>query len=123
MNTILYISEQAAGNKPLVDALKCVGYDVVTTSSPSQAVALLFLMYSAAGVVLSRHLTQHASFDVAHSLRTVCPQIPIILLCDGAVEPTPCVDSCLGTEEPLEKLVEAVRRVLEGNQVSGRRCR
>jgi DNA-binding NtrC family response regulator len=116
-STILYICDEPPSNT-LEDALKSAGYDVVITTSPSQAVALLFLMYSAAGVVLSRRVKEHASFDLAHSLGTLCPQIPIILLCDGSVEPAPSTDGCVGTEE----LVETVRKVLDRNQGTDRRC-
>ena len=120
---VLYIAAQGSVSDPLVAGLRFIGYDVVITSSPSQAVALLFLMYSAAGVVLSREVNEHAGFDVAQSVRTLCPQIPIILLCDGAVEAIPAAGSCLGTGEPLEKLVETVRRALGANEVGDGRCR
>jgi DNA-binding NtrC family response regulator len=122
-NTILYVSDPAASNKLLVEALKSAGYDVVSTSSASQAVALLFLMYSAAGVVLSHDVTEHASFDVVHSLRMLCPQIPIIILCDGQTEPVPSGELCVGARETLEKLVDTVQRLLSGSQHMPERCR
>jgi DNA-binding NtrC family response regulator len=79
--TILYISDQPTSSNSVSAALKTAGYEVVSTNSPTQAIALLFLMRSVAAVVLNQWAREQSSFDVARRLRAIRPDVPIILLC------------------------------------------
>lgn len=107
--TILYISDQAAGSDPTLAALKATGYEVVSTDSSIQAIALLFIMHSPAGIVLHDRAEEQSSFDVARSLRALRPDVPIVLLCgDRTDRLPPYVDACVNTKQPLEKLTSAV---------------
>jgi DNA-binding NtrC family response regulator len=115
--TILYISDQAASSNSVSAALKTAGYTVVSTNSSTQAIALLFLMHSIAAVVLNQRVRE-TSFDMARSLRAIRPDVPIILLCRDQMNRLPsCVDACLSTGEPLEKLTSAVRRLLTARRL------
>jgi len=119
---ILYIAEPGSIFNPLVGALRSVGYDVVITSSPSQAVALLFLMSWAAGVLISHESKEHAGFYLAHTLRAMCPHVPIIFLCNGAVTLLPSADESCLPGEPKEKLIDTVQRLLNASEVVSGRC-
>ena len=53
-NIILYISDGASRSDSLLAGLKEKGYEVVSTNSPTQGVALLYVMHSAAAVVVDK---------------------------------------------------------------------
>jgi DNA-binding response OmpR family regulator len=113
LETILYLSDQATSSDSLLAALKATGYEVVSTNSAAQAIALLYIMHSAAAVVLHHGAGQGAGLDVARSLRAIHPDVPIVLLCRDRVDRLPsCVDACVTTGQPVEKLASAVRRLL-----------
>jgi DNA-binding NtrC family response regulator len=78
-NTILYISDRANSSYSVFAALKETGCEVVSTNSPTQGVALLYIMRTAVAVVLDRAREQ-ASFDLAQSLSQLRPDVPIMLL-------------------------------------------
>jgi DNA-binding NtrC family response regulator len=112
-DTILYISDPTTSSDSISAALEATGYEVVSTDSPTEGVALLYVMRSAAAVVLDNRAREQASFDVAQTLRAIDPDMLIVLLCN---EQTDClssyVDACLGTGQPLEELTAAVRRLV-----------
>jgi DNA-binding NtrC family response regulator len=51
--TILYVSDQTASNNSVLAALKATGYEVVSTNSATQAIALLYVLHTVSGVVLN----------------------------------------------------------------------
>jgi CheY-like chemotaxis protein len=111
--TILYVSDQTANSNSVLAALKATGYEVVSTSSATQAIALLYILHRIAGVVLNRRPREQTPIDVARSLRAIRPDVPIVLLCGDQVNRSPsAVDACVDTSQPLEKLTAAVRRLL-----------
>jgi CheY-like chemotaxis protein len=111
--TILYVGDQTANNASVLGALKATGYQVVSTNNSTQAIALLFLLHSVAGVVLNHRARERAKFDIARSLRGIRPDVPIVLLCDDQINRLPSsVDACVDTGQPLERLTAAVRRLL-----------
>jgi len=113
LDTILYVSDRATGSDSISAALKAHGYEVVTTDSSTQAVALLFIMRFVAGIVFEHRVEAHTTFDVVRSLRALRPHVPIVFLCRNRVDhPPPCVDACVNTEQPLEELASEVERLL-----------
>lgn len=52
--SILYVSEQTPSNNSILAALKATGYEVVSTNSATQAIALLYVLHTVAGVVLNQ---------------------------------------------------------------------
>ena len=111
--TILYVSDQTANNDSALSALKTTGYEVVSTNSSTQAIALLFLLHSVAGVVLNHRARERAKFDIARSLRAIRSDIPIVLLCRGQIDcPPSWVDACINAGQSLENVAAAVRRLL-----------
>jgi DNA-binding NtrC family response regulator len=121
--TILCISDQPASSNSVSAAPKAAGYEVVSTNSPTQAIALLFLMRSVAAAVLNQRVIEQSSFDVTCRLRAIRPDVPIILLCRDQVHRLPsCVDACLNDEQPLEKLTCALRRLLTAKRLRAHRA-
>src|SRR6266478_7173784 len=110
--TILYLSDQAANSNSVLAALKAAGYEVVSTNSATQAIALLYVLHRVAGVVLNRRARERAKFDIARSLRAIRSDVPIVLLCGDQINRLLSVDACLDTRQPLEKLAAALRRLL-----------
>jgi DNA-binding NarL/FixJ family response regulator len=111
--TILYISDHATNSNPVLAALKATDYEVVRTNSPTQGIALLFIMHSVAAVVLNQRARQQTGFDLVRSLRAIRPDVPIVRLGCDQIDLLPSrVDDCVSTGQPLEKLASAVRRLL-----------
>jgi DNA-binding NtrC family response regulator len=107
-NTILYISNQASDSNSLLAALEETGYEVVRTDSPTQAVAILYIMHAVAAVVLDDRVREQASFDVEQSLRQVRPDVPVMQLCDDQVD-----SSLLPTNEcvSMDELTSALHHL------------
>ena len=117
--TILCISDQATCSDPVSVALEAAGYQVVSTKSTMQAIALLFILHPAAAAVLDSQEGEQTSFDVARSLKAVRPDVPIVLLCrDPIGRLPPCVDACVSTREPLVNLTSGLKSLLTANQVN-----
>jgi len=113
-DTILYVSDHAVSTSVLA-AIKAVGYDVVSADSANQAPALLFVMHSAAAVVLDLGSTEEIGFEFARELRAVHPGVPILLRCCEHIDHLPSwVDAYVSAGEPLERLTSLLRRVLKG---------
>jgi CheY-like chemotaxis protein len=111
--TILYISDQETNSHLALTALTGTGYEVVSTDSSTQAVALLFIMRSATAVVLNHQAGDRNTLDLARTLRGVRPDVPIILLCGEQVNHLPSyLDACVDTGQSIEKLTAALRRRL-----------
>jgi hypothetical protein len=115
--TILYISDHAASSDSVMVELEAKGYQIVSTDSPNQGSALLYIMHSVAAVVLQYQPEDRTWFELAQSLRTIRPDVPIILLSrDPILYLPPWVDACVGTEQPLEKVASAVHSLLTGER-------
>ena len=111
--TILYIFDSGKDSNAAFAALRAAGYEVVSTSSVMQAIALLFLLHPIAAVVLDHRAPELTSFDVAQSLKAVRPDVPIILLCLDQIDRLPpSVDACVGARQPLARLTSELRSLL-----------
>jgi len=88
-NTILYIGYEENSGKSAIDELREKGYEVVSTDSPTEAVALLYVMRSVAAVVLGNEVREEAAFDLAYSLRQIRPNIPVIMMCGDQINGLP----------------------------------
>ena len=114
-NTILHISDRANSSNSVLAAFKETGYEVVSTNSPTQGVALLYLMHSVAAVVLDNRVRQQADFDVAQSLRQIRPNVPAVLLCGDQIDSSPSwTDRCVSTT----KLTSTLQHLLTAESVA-----
>jgi DNA-binding NtrC family response regulator len=113
-DTILYVPDHAVSTSVL-SAIKLVGYDVVSTDSVNQALALLFVMRSAAAVVLDLRSNEDIGFEFARELRAIHAGVPILLRCCQHVGSLPSwIDAYVSVSEPLERLTFLLQRMLNG---------
>jgi CheY-like chemotaxis protein len=117
---ILYLFDKSSENLPVEDALRATGYEIVSASNATHAIALLFLIRSVAAVVLDDEVRQHARLDVARRIRAVCPQVPIILLSPYEMELPPGIDACVSAGQSPENVTSAIRHLLNDNSESDR---
>ena len=97
-STILYISDHASSSSSVMAVLKETGCEIVSTDSPSQGVALLYIMRSVSAVVLDSGAAEHAGFDLTQSLRRIRPNVPVMLQCDDQIDNSPSrTESCVKT--------------------------
>lgn len=115
-NIILYVSESGPHTSSISAALEATGYDVVSTENAMQAIALVYVMHSVAAVVLDQYAIEEASSDLTHSLRAICPCVPIILLCADRIDRLPSgVDYCVNAEQTIENIISELHRLLDKN--------
>jgi CheY-like chemotaxis protein len=131
-DTILYISGHGPGSNSILAALGATGHDIVSADSSTQAIALLFVMHSVAAVVLDQSAIEQTSIDLARSLRALCPDVPIILLCADRIDHLPRgIDFCVDAGRPLENVTSDLQRLLAekplvspvGSTVASHSCR
>ena len=117
-DTIFYIPDQVPSSNSVIAALDATGYQVVSTNSPTQAIALLFVMHPAAAVVLDQRAREQTTFALARSVRRIRRDVPIIVLSREPIDRLPSwVDACLSAREPLEKLTSMLRMMLNVESV------
>jgi hypothetical protein len=96
---ILHICGPANDSHSVLAALKETGCEIVNTDSPTEGVALLYIMHSVAAVVLDSRAREQASFDVAQSLREIRPNVPVMLLCCDQIDSSlSWTDGCVRTD-------------------------
>ena len=107
--TILHVSGRANISNSVLAELKETGCEVVSTNSPTEGVALLYIMHSVAAVVLDNRAREQAGFDVARSLRQIRPNVPLMLLCGDQIDSSPSwTDRCVSTD----KLTSALQHLM-----------
>jgi DNA-binding NtrC family response regulator len=99
-STILYISDHASSGNSVLAVLKKTGWEVVSTKSATEGVALLYIMSSVTAVVLDSRAVELAGFDLTESLRRIRPNVPVMLQCDDKAYTSPSrTESCINTDE------------------------
>jgi hypothetical protein len=97
---ILHISDGASRSDSVLAGLKEKGYELVNTDSPTQGVALLYVMHSAAAVLVDKGASEQADFDLVQSLRLIRPKVPVTLLCGDQVDSSRSpADTCVKKDE------------------------
>ena len=113
IGTVLYISDKTVPGDPVTDALRNAGYEVVSADSSSEGVALLFLMHSVAAVVLHDQLGERSGVDLARTLRSIRPEVAIILLSPNQIDSLqPYVDASVSLSQPFDMVTSTVPGLL-----------
>jgi DNA-binding NtrC family response regulator len=98
--TILYIFDRSNRSNAVLAAIKQTGCEVLSTDSLTQGVALLYILGQVSAVVLDNQVRKHANFDVAKSLKTIRPWVPVVLrCCDPIHSSLSLTDNCVSTNE------------------------
>jgi DNA-binding NtrC family response regulator len=112
--TILHISDRENTSNSALAELEETGCKVVSTNSPAEGVALLYIMHSVAAVLLDSRAREQVSFDVAQSLRKIRPNVPVMLLCGDQIDTSPSwTDGCVSADE----LTSALQHLLTAEPV------
>ena len=115
--TILHISDHEASCDWVPAGLEAKGYEVVSTDSSTQGVAMLYIMHSVAAVLLHYRVEERTWFKLAQSLRAIRPGVPIILLSrDPIFCLPPWVDAFVATQQPPEEVASEVHSLLTGER-------
>jgi DNA-binding NtrC family response regulator len=113
--TVLYIFDPADASNSVAAAIKKTGCEVVSTSSPTEGAALLYIMGQVAAVVLDSRVAEHAGFEVEQTLSGICPSVPVMIECGDQIDNTPTrKENCLGTDD----LRSAIEDLLTANAVA-----
>jgi DNA-binding NarL/FixJ family response regulator len=114
-HTILYIFAPTTRSNSVLAAIKATGCEVVGTNSPTEGVALLYILGQVAAVVLDSRIREHASFDVVQSLRRIRPSVPVMLECSDRIDGSSLsTDACVSTDQ----LVFALQHLLAAESVA-----
>ena len=100
--TILYVAEDKPFPTTASEALTAEQYDLVRTVSMMQAIALLFLNRKIEAVLLEPAAADSKFFDTARILRSIRPDIPVILVAESQAKSS-FADACVG-KDPQELL-------------------
>ena len=113
-HTILYIFDPTTRSNSVLAAIKETGCEVVGTNSPTEGVALLYILGQVAAVVLDSRIREHASFDVVQSLRRIRPSVPVMIECSDQVDSLlPWTEKCVN----MDKLAITLQHVLTAEPV------
>lgn len=111
--TILYVAPDLSDGSPVALSLRAAGCRMVTTDSPAQALALLFVNRRIDAVVLDERAGQPNSIGLAKLLRSLRADIPILLVAQGKIDPLPRgVDACVCTGEEGAALLPVLGTLL-----------
>ena len=114
-NTILYISEQLDENNSVLAALKEKDYEVVSTNSPREGIALFFVMHSVAAVVVDESVSEQTDFDLVRSLRQIRPNVPVSIVCGNQIDSN---SSSTKTRVQAAKLALRLQHLLTAESVA-----
>ncbi len=111
--TLLYVTDDPSAKEALERSLSQAAFDSVLTSSSVQALALLFVNRKISAVVLDQQLKTRPSFALARAMRSLRPDVPIVLLSQETIHELPnCLDACICTDRDAEALVPVLNRLV-----------
>ena len=108
---LLMVGDRYEGLEPM---LRMKGYTVVAPSTPDQAVALSLHNRIAAALIDQMTLAKEHDWSLAHSLKAVSPNTPVLLIVRGRgrpIEVPPSVDGVVSDEAP-RFILEAIQNCL-----------
>jgi DNA-binding NtrC family response regulator len=111
-HTVLYVSDDLLAADSCSRRFKGAGLELVSTSSASDAIALLFVNRRFEAVLLDQRKNSQASLGLAQVLKSF-RDIPIILVATQVVEPLPAsVDACVCVNDDIEELPHMIEAIL-----------
>jgi DNA-binding NtrC family response regulator len=112
-HTVLYISDDVLAADSCARRLKGTGLELVSTTSASDAIALLFVNRRLEAVLLDQRKHSQPHLGLARVLKSF-RDIPVILVSTQMVEPLPTsVDACVCVNDEIEELPQMIEAILE----------
>jgi DNA-binding NtrC family response regulator len=112
-HTILYVGENLAPDNSIVGRLKSAGYNMVSASRSTEAVAKLFANHIEA-IVLDQRSTEKINLGLAKFVKSFRAAVPVILLSTQLLDPLPrCIDAGVCLQEELSALVPTIELLLD----------
>ncbi len=111
--TLLYVTDDPSAKASLERSLRQAAFDSVLTSCSVQALALLFVNRNITAVVLDQQLKARPSLALARAMRSLRPDVPIVLLSPETMKELPnCLDACVCTDQDAEALVPVLNNLV-----------
>jgi DNA-binding NtrC family response regulator len=112
-HTILYVGENLASDNSIIGRLKSAGYNMVSASRSTEAVAKLFANRIEA-IVLDQRSTEKINLGLAKFVKSFRAAVPVILLSTQLLDPLPrCIDAGVCVQEELSGLVPTIELLLD----------
>ena len=112
-HTILYVGENLSRDNSIVSKLKSAGFNMVSASRSTEAVAKLFANRIEA-IVLDQRSTPKITLGLAKFIKSFRAAVPVILLSTQLLDPLPrCIDAGVCLQEELGGLVPMIELLLD----------
>jgi DNA-binding NtrC family response regulator len=114
-HTILYVGRDLTSGNPIFKKLKASGFNLVSASRNSEALAKLFANSGVEAIVLDQRATDKLSLGLAKFVKSFRAAVPVILLSTQLIEPLPrCIDAGVCIHDELGGLVPTIEMFLDG---------
>ena len=112
--TILYIVENRALDNSIIGKLKSSGFELISASRATEAVAKLFANRKVEAIVLDQRATAQISLGLAKFIKSFRAAVPVILLSTQLLDPLPrCIDAGVCLQDEIGGLVPTIRLLLD----------
>ena len=117
-HTILYVTENLAPDNSIVGKLKNSGFDMISASRSTEAVAKLFANRIEA-IVLDQRATEKINLGLAKFIKSFRAAMPVILLSTQLLDPLPrCIDAGVCLQDELGSLVLTIELLLDSPEAA-----
>jgi DNA-binding NtrC family response regulator len=116
--TILYVTENLAAGNSIVGKLKNSGFNLISASRSTEAVAKLFANRIEA-IVLDQRSTEKINLGLAKFIKSFRAAVPVILLSTQLLDPLPrCIDAGVCLQDELGGLVPTIELLLDSSDAA-----
>ena len=118
-HTILYISENQAPDHSIIGKLKNSGFDLISASRATEAVAKLFANRRVEAIVLDQRAMATINLGLAKFIKSFRAAVPVILLSTQLLDPLPrCIDAGVCRQDELGALVPTIELLLDSSDLA-----
>lgn len=118
-HTILYIAENQTPDTSIIGKLKNSGFELISASKATEAVAKLFANRKVEAIVLDQRSMSTISLGLAKFIKSFRAALPVILLSTQLVDPLPrCIDAGVCLHDELAGLVPTIELLLDSADVA-----
>src|SRR3954471_6897196 len=112
--TILYVAGDVSSNNTIIRKLNGSGFNLISVTKSSQAIAKLFTNRKVEAIVLDQRATAKISLRLAKFVKSFRAAIPVIMLSTQLLDPLPrCIDAGVCLQDELGSLVPTIELLLD----------